>query len=257
MKSKTMKFLIGLIGVVVLYQGAKWGWGETAQAYFNYRCEQDAGEFIYRTVEDVEGVFQMRPREQGEYFSRLRRGDLMEDPYGHTNTEAQRPWTLFLRHPSKPTYHFFETSQAPDLQEYDLGVSTREFSKRPEPAGQPYWRMTYDGLRRRVKSDLYWTMLRPEQVSEIKSQYGFTWRQVRNRWDKYFGIIGGELIIKKLDTDETLGIRRGFFFWPSWSKRGGICPKRKHDYITVEFVSKVLKPAPFDDSFLKEKEYGY
>lgn len=257
MKSKTMKIFIGLIGVVVLYQGAKWGWGEASKAYFNYRCEQDAGGFIYRTVENVEGVFQMRPREQRDYITSLRNGNLLEDPYGHTDKEAQRSWDLFLPKPNERAYSFFESTQGPELKKYDLYKEIMTISERPIYTGEPYWRYTYHGLRREYKGENYWTMHEAKQVSELKSQYGFTWRQFQNNWDIVFKVYGGELIVKELATDETLGVRRGYFIYSNWPKLMGGCPKRKHHDIAFEFVSKVLIPAPFDGSNLEEKDYGY
>jgi hypothetical protein len=255
MKSKSIKILIGLVGVVVLYQGAKWGYGEAAQAYFNYRCEQDAGEFIYRTVEDVEGVFQMRPREKGEYFSRLRRGDLMEDPYGHTNREAKSPWYMFLQYPNKPTYSFFESTLEPDFKEYELRKHMSPFIERPNKTGEPYWIYKISAIRRENSSKSFRTMLNASQTSKLRSQYGFTWQQVQNNGDKFFGVIGGELIVKELATDEILAVRRGFFFWPPWSKRGGICPKGKTENLIFNFISKVLIPSNFNDSEVDEYEF--
>lgn len=251
------KILIGLVTIVVLYSGSKWLWGEASKAYFNYRCEQNAGEFIYRTVDNVKGVFQMRPREQREYFTSLRNGNLLEDPYGHTNLEAQYPWDLFLGKPGNEAYSFFESTQGPDVKKYDLHKKIMTISERPVYTGEPYWRYTYHGLRREYKGKNFWTMHEAKQVSELMSLYGFTWRQFQNIWDKLFSVYGGELIVKELATDETLGVRRGYFIYSTWPKLMGACPKRKHDYITFEFVSKILKPAPFDDSILEEKDYGY
>jgi len=258
MKSKTLKILIGLIGVVVLYQGAKWGWGEASKAYFNYRCEQDGGEFIYRTVENVEGVFQMRPREQRDYITSLRNGNLLEDPYGHTDKEAQRPWHLFLRYPKggRPTYTYFESVVAPDLENFDIGFGKEHFVKKPEYKGEPYWIYTFDSLTRSRSGLSYGKVLSVEQAPELKSKYGFTWQQIQNRWDNLFGVYGGELLVKELATDEILGVRRGYFIYTTWPKLMGGCPKGKHHDITFEFVSKVLKPAPYDDSILKEKIDG-
>ena len=241
--------------LIALYPAGKWIWGETAEAYFNHRCGQDSGEFIYRTVDNVKGVFQMRPRDPREYFSRLRKGDLMEDPYGHTNREAQRPWYLFLRYPKPGSYSFFETEKGIDLKKYDLYLKDK-FSSRPVYTGEKYWIYKIYGITRSKSGRSYRRVLSAQQTSELKSKYGFTWRQFQNERDSFFGVIGGELIVKELATNETLGVRRGYFSWPPWSKRGGICPKRKHDNITYEFVSKVLRPAPFDDSALVEKVDG-
>ena len=38
--------------------------GMTPQDYFDHLCKTEAGEFIYRTVENVEGIYIMRPRER-------------------------------------------------------------------------------------------------------------------------------------------------------------------------------------------------
>ena len=38
--------------------------GMTSQEYFDHLCKTEAGEFIYKTVENVEGIYMMRPREQ-------------------------------------------------------------------------------------------------------------------------------------------------------------------------------------------------
>ena len=35
--------------------------GMTPEKYFNHLCKTEAGEFIYKTVENVEGIFMMRP----------------------------------------------------------------------------------------------------------------------------------------------------------------------------------------------------
>ena len=38
--------------------------GMTPQDYFDHLCKTEAGEFIYKTVANVEGLFLMRPREK-------------------------------------------------------------------------------------------------------------------------------------------------------------------------------------------------
>ena len=81
--------------------------GFIGRAYFNHLCEKEAGEFIYKTVDNVEGLYQMRPRDPRDYFDRLSHGDIPEDPYGHTNVEAQAPQVLFVS-PPFVGYLFFE-----------------------------------------------------------------------------------------------------------------------------------------------------
>lgn len=259
MLNKKIKALVVIGILVAIYPTSKWLWGEASKAYFNYRCGQDAGEFIYRTVDNVEGLFQMRPREQRDYFDSLRSGNLLEDPYGHTNFEAQSPWHLFLRYPKtgKPTYTYLESVQGPDLKKYALyKFYKNDFSKKPEYTNEPYWLYTYDSLKRSKTGLSYGVILSAEQISKPKSKYGYTWRQFQNDLDKLFNVYGGELIVKELATDETLGIRRGYFIYSAWPRITGGCPKYKNPNIAFEFISKVLIPAPFDSSSLEEKIYG-
>ncbi len=46
-----------------------------------------------------------------------------------------------------------------------------------------------------------------------------------------------------LQTNEVFAVKRGFF-----DARYKICPKEKDTLFTYEFVSKVLKPKPFEPS---------
>ena len=162
---KNNKFILITALLVFTYFAAKWTWGELAKAYFYHRCETDGGEFIYRTIENVEGLFQMRPREQRDYFDSLRKGELLEDPYGHTNTESQYPWDLFLPKPSDNAYSYFESIQGPDVKKYDFYKKIMTISERPIITGEPYWRYTYDGLRKEYKGKGYWYMHEAKQVS--------------------------------------------------------------------------------------------
>lgn len=234
-------YFVTLILVLGLYWSVNTAFTALGRHHFEMHCEQDAGEFIYKTVDDVEGIFQMRPRDPDEYISNLRRyrlgnGKLLDDPFGHTNAEAKRPHTLFLGLPFKGfhRYQYFETSKSPDIKRYDIS-SRKEFASRPEVTGEKYW--IYTLLR--VEMDGTWKrpIFHVEQISELKSRYGFTWQEVRDRWDRLFGIWGGELLVKDLQTDETLAIRRGYF-----SFKFGICPKDKSGGITYLFLNKVLKP---------------
>ncbi len=238
---KKIKSIVVVVLLIAIYPTSKWIWSEAAEAYFNHRCETDAGEFVYRTVENVEGVFQMRPRDPRDYFSRLRDEDLPEDPFGHTNTEAQGPWTLFLSN-IKSKYKYFETTVTPSSFPYADSSKRKTFVETPVNTNEKYWIYFPEKIDYEKNNSTYRQLYSAKQASELKSKYGFTWQEVRSQWDKFFGVWGGELIVKKLATDETLGIRRGYFFWPVFSKKGAICPKDKSNLITYYFVSKVLIP---------------
>ena len=60
--------------------------GMTPEEYFQHLCKAEAGEFIYKTVENVEGIYMMRPRREAmdDEFQHLY---ALEDPYEHTSDD--------------------------------------------------------------------------------------------------------------------------------------------------------------------------
>lgn len=205
-----------------------------AQRHFDAHCENDAGEFIYKTVDNVEGVFQMRPRDPTKYyFDNLRHyqagtDELIEDPFGHTDRESKRPETLFVSPPLK-NYQYLETTIAPN--------SKTRIDKDEEIInnGGDYW--IYRSKRHVSEKDIR-SIYSVENTHNLISRYGFTWQEIRTKGDEFFDIWGGELLVKDLTTDEILAIRRGYF-----SFKYGICPHGKDSVVTYKFISKVLKPS--------------
>ena len=90
-----------------------------------------------------------------------------------------------------------------------------------------------------------------ERVKELQSQYGFTWRGITRPHDREFGIVGGEVIVLDLQTNEVLAVRRGYtvslgktpetvagIWWLSAAKCPATMPGVEHS-----FIHKVLKPS--------------
>ena len=233
------------LGIAIMgFAGYHMGFNHLARAHFDAHCENDAGEFIYKTVENVEGLYQMRLRDPEDYFDNLRHfrdgtGKLLEDPFGHTNVEAQRPNLLFIgsvHNKAFYKYQYFETEASPN--EYDVSLH-KSFDEQPIVTREKYWRYTLARVDRDGRS--YRNIYHAEQTPTLKSRYGFTWREIRDEKDKQYGIWGGELIVKDMKTDETLAIRRGYLSFDF-----GICPDDKTDRITYYFINKVLKPIKID-----------
>jgi hypothetical protein len=228
--TKTKKILL-VIGLLVLgYIGFRYAWHYGTVAYFKYKCEKYGGEFIYKTVDNVEGVFQMRLRDPRDYQTRLLQGDIPDDPYGHSNWEAQTPQTLFVD-PSGARYRFLETTKVPDV---DRMPSITKIPHDITFTGEKYWRYS-------VPDNSGHEYLEVEQTSTLKSKYGFTWREVRTFWDRFLGVWGGELIVTTLDDQEILGIRKGYFYWNRFSDMLRWCPIRGREP-TFTFLTKVLHP---------------
>lgn len=201
--------------------------GMTSQEYFDHLCKTEAGEFIYKTVENVEGLYLMRPREQVN-DDKLQHLYALEDPYAYSDIETDAPEKLFVN-PPWWLYKFFEIRKA----ESASGLKS----------GMQYLR--YFGY---VQGK---SPMSAEEVSTLKSRYGYTWRGIKRPHDRELGIVGGELIVMDLESNEVLAVRRGFIrsgdvrnnLTGVWWLGGHVCPNYKHaNAYTYEFLSKVLKP---------------
>jgi hypothetical protein len=223
----------------------------TSEQYFDHLCKTEAGEFIYKTVENVEGLYMMRPRREAtdDELSHLY---ALEDPYGHENGEAVRGEYKFV---SSNRYLYLERPAQPPRSLSSARPSSRDGVEESKLAG--YERFT--GYDSRHLESMHKTI-----VENLKSLYGFTWRGISRPHDRELGIAGGELIVLDLETNEVLGVRRGFIrsgmirnnvtgiWWlsgqacPVYGYRGG----RNKDFdFTYWFVGKVLKPKNYEQSF--------
>lgn len=207
-------------------------WWMSARQYFDALCKAEAGEFIYRTVDNVEGIYAVRPRPAASTEA-LRDRYVLEDPYGYTDAEARNAALVFLG-PKK--YRFFELPVPPWFGRKENEVVARYFG--------------YDDRSRES--------LKKEYDTKIKSRYGYTWREIRRPHDRENAIVGGELIVVDLQTNEVLGIRRGFIISGNvrnvrsgiqW-EIGAVCPAfryngvfNKRDDFSYWFISKVLRPS--------------
>jgi len=207
--------------------------GMSPEQYYDHLCKTEAGEFIYKTVENMEGLYMMRPRER-VFDDHMQHLYAMEDPYGYTDWEARDPQTIFIDPPWR-TFSFLET---PVLK---LNTS--------ETASTPYKR--YSGYIQNKSP------MKEEHVHNLKSQFGYTWRGISRPYDRDLGIAGGELIVVNLTTKEVVGVRRGYIRSGSarnsltgvWWLTGQVCPKfevrknrPKDGDFSYWFISKVLKP---------------
>ncbi|MFO0707323.1 MAG: hypothetical protein U0412_10780 [Nitrospira sp.] len=202
--------------------------GMTSEQYFDHLCKTEAGEFIYKMVENVEGLYLMRRRESVDDY-KLQHLDALEDPYAYSDIETDAPQKLFIN-PPWWNYKFFEIRK-PE-------------SASSQKSGTQYLR--YFGYVQ-GKSPMSF-----EDVSTLKSRYGYTWRGIKRPHDRELGIVGGEVIVVDLQSNEVLAVRRGFIrsgdvknnLTGVWWLGGHVCPNYQHANVyTYEFLSKVLKPA--------------
>ena len=69
--------------------------GMTQQQYFEHLCKTEAGEFIFKTADNVEGIFQMRPRRFMYETAEWQHLYAIEDPYGYWAGENDNPYREF------------------------------------------------------------------------------------------------------------------------------------------------------------------
>ncbi len=209
--------------------------GMTSKEYFEHLCQTEAGEFIFKKVENVDGIRQLRPRHHASEYE-LEHLYALEDPYGHTNTEADRPEDIFV---SPDRFQYFDV-----LQPSEDGVDRHSYRRFHG----------YDG--RNLAS------MKSMELSGKASRYGFTWRGIRRPYDRELGIAGGELIVLDTEADEVLGVRRGYIrsgyvrnSTGIWWLTGQTCPqyelrgRRNKDFdFTYWFIGKILRPANREES---------
>ncbi len=216
--------------------------GMTPQEYFDHLCKTEAGEFIYRTVENVEGIYQMRPRDLATGNKYQEHLYALEDPYGYTDGEAMAPEFTYV---APIGYLYFETSVQFE-QKPVRGKQFRDQSIDIKPdASALYVRFYgYDGHKE--------VTMKKEYATTRKSRFGHTWRGISRPHDRELGIAGGELILLDLETNEVLAAKRGFIrsggvrnLTGIWWPKGQICrndPDRMKIFPAYEFMKKVLKP---------------
>ena len=207
--------------------------------YFNHLCSTEAGEWIFRKVQNVEGFYFARPQDEPTT-------DTMTDPYG-----PEMPWIqrfFLLRGDYEPLDQARWLIQPP-LYNYRFVEQPRRNTKWQAGIQEPYVRLFgytrgYFVKPGQVVAD--WNEKTPMQVIGIPAltaRYGYTWRGLRRERDREFGIAGGELLIYDLQTKEVLAVRRQFLI-ASHNPRGegkamwevaGSCPQRPSDGLSTDF----------------------
>lgn len=144
----------------------------TPQEYFEHLCKSEAGEFIYKTVDSVDGVLQMRPR-PNYVFSHLY---AIEDPFGSETSDAS--------YVGPERYEIYEINRIVPAEPTWRKDRLHPSMLQDAPQGMRYTRFFgYDGKNMKTVQKIY-------DISH-KSKYGYTWRGVLRPHDREMGIGGG------------------------------------------------------------------
>ena len=175
--------------------------------YFNHLCSTEAGEWIFETIKNVNGLYFARPK--GDLPIP---GEIMTDPYGPEAPWVERQLWLSSDTPLDQGVLFVY----PTFKNYHFVEQPRRNTKWQAGIQEPYVRLFgytrgYFVKPGQVVAD--WNEKTPMQVIGIPAltaRYGYTWRGLRRERDREFGIAGGELLIYDLKTQEVLAVRRQF-----------------------------------------------
>ena len=232
-------------------------WGMSNYEYFKMLCEKEAGEVIYRTVENVEGVFQMRPtfyptdRELSDRY-------VLEDPYSLLKDSPSAPWNSYVQ-PNFGEYQYLLTwreamkDKALMLEDVVEGMVVSKLQKRyvlfyrdaTAHPGKMHQTAELSPPRRYVSVPY---IVVAKEVDDSQLRYGYTWRGLGDHKLRERGIAGGEQAVVDLKTGEVLAYRRSFLFSDVrstgnsvWWMGAAQCSKDLNRD-THMFVKEVLKP---------------
>lgn len=216
--------------------------GMTPEQYFEHLCKTEAGEFIYKTVENVEGLYMMRPRKVATDYE-LEHLYALEDPYGHTSDDDMPGAQDSYVQPVQGKYLFLEISLISKGESGDATKYQRYYRDEKANPGKKYQTMI-NGQGVFVPY-----VVTDAKVPTLKSRYGYTWRGITRLHDREFGIAGGELIVLDMETNEVLSVRRGFArtggaknnLTGVWWLTAPSCPNRGLK-TTPKFIQQVLVP---------------
>jgi hypothetical protein len=220
--------------------GYKWTMSSTD--YFLHLCEKEAGEFIYRKVESVEGILFLRPLFQATDQDLQDRYKL-EAP---GLLSGYQLWGIRFSMRAVPFLKYRDKG-------YDFYVEPKEAAGN---AGEPeYWQ-----ARERDPRSLEVGSVQP--VSVPGTPYAVSWRGVIRKGARERSIGAEEILVMDMRSNEVLGLMRRFFltgrtartpqgvWWlnaarcPQFEKRD---PVAGHEHLKV-FVESVLVPKKVRES---------
>lgn len=233
--------------------------GMTTKEYFDHLCKNEAGEFIFKTVENVEGVLQMRSRADATDYEMMHLYAL-EDPYNVYESMSEKSYVnphyadaVKTRDVRKRAHRLYKPDQNYKFLEKPIPATLQNLAN-----GAKYLRYTKpnsDKLEFENGQYMYPRDQQPplveERIKELKSRYGFTWRGITRPHDREMGVAGGEVIVLDLQTNEVFAVRRGYaasggktletvagIWWLNAAKCPASLPGVEH-----VFIHKVLKPS--------------
>ncbi len=202
---------------------AKWkallpGTPSVSDQYFEHLCSTEAGEYIFKTVENVEGVFQMRPNRdmagkpidfdryalEAPIIMRAVDEGNIASLSGGTEKRAYKSGAIFVQ----PMYGKYLYLEQPKLGDPNTIIRlVRRINDNPPYGYQNGVQTSVPGTPHMFRLPF---MVDMEEDKKRQARYGFTWRGVKRERDREYSIGGGEYLMVDMQTNEVLGIKRDF-----------------------------------------------
>jgi hypothetical protein len=192
------------------FDKAKWrawipGKPKLAVQYFDHLCKTEAGEWIFKKAQNVEGVYYARPQSTPTT-------DMLTDLHG-----PEMPWIqrMFILESDNAHWQGAKFIQPPNYN-YRFVEQPRRDVPWQAQIREPYIRLFGYTREVFVKEGQVVAALNEKTamqvigISKPTARYGYTWRGIRRPRDREFGIAGGEVLIYELQTKEVLAVRRQF-----------------------------------------------
>ena len=206
--------------------------GMSAKEYFDHLCKNEAGEFVFKIADNVEGILFMRPPARPTDYDLMDRYKL-EAPGFERIYQSPRPTT------AERGAEFVGPSSVRQYVYYEEPLAEGEGYVR---ASEPHTKLPQ--LMKVLKSSHY------------MSRFGVVWRGVRRPYDREHAIAGTEILVLDLQTKEVMGVLRNFGITGRttdtrdgvWWLNAARCPQIRDIYPTntsrqlYEFTAKVARP---------------
>ncbi len=217
---------------------------KVSEQYFEHLCKEESGLFVYKTVDDVDGMFMLRPRKN--VTDKMLKDRYMPDPLGHDRKNFKSNISKFV---GSNGYDFVEMAVDHEirLEDTSQNIKYNDLSMFDEPgSGDKYVR--YCCYDERNQDSIV-----KEYSTTRKSRYGYTWKDISYPYDRQLGIAGSELTVTNIESGEVLALFRGFvrsrrlsgdgwsIFVPvNWG--GPKCPIEDKRDLNFKIISSILKP---------------
>jgi hypothetical protein len=241
---------------------------DRATAHFEMRCKS-AGEFVKRTVENVEGVVWMKWRDKRGVNDRFDQFKLF-DPFGR-DCEQEGCIEQLLMLPDQGGRFGREVQQRRARYQWVEAVDPADGKiyrysgvMKPVPSWTP---AAIEAHRKSTGKDIedysYWFKTDRQLVERFEARYGITWDDISTTDDREHWIAGGSLKVIDLQTNEVIAERIGYMMdrglgsqagfripWslaqqyacPAFRQIGPTDPRRTRSYMeTVDFVTSILR----------------